>query len=310
MPRVVRHVRPKCSCRRCEAISQAPAPSLPILRGRAGPGLLAHVLVSRYADHLPLCRQAGILAREGVVLGRSTLADWVGQCAALLRPLVEALERHVMAASVLHADGYAGLDSLWGGGRVIEAACWAHARRRFFDRHATRHSPPRRCAASGCSATSSAPSAAARPTSAPGCGGEQAAPVLQDLHAWLTATLARVPGRGDLAGAIRSAPSRWTALTRQRDDGRLAIDNAAERATRPVVPGRRNRLLAGSDAGGTRAAAIASLLETARMNGIDPEAYLRHVLGIIADHPARRVAELLPWAVPDLATRLDQRASG
>ncbi len=89
--RVVRHVRPKCSCRRCEAISQAPAPSLPIRRGRAGAGLLAHVLVSKYADHLPLYRQAEILARAEVELSRSTLADWVGQCAALLRPLVEAL---------------------------------------------------------------------------------------------------------------------------------------------------------------------------------------------------------------------------
>ena len=102
--RVVRHVRPKCSCRRCEAISQAPAPSLPIRRGRAGAGLLAHVLVSKYADHLPLYRQAEILARAEVELSRSTLADWVGQCAALLRPLVEALGRHVLTGAVLHAD--------------------------------------------------------------------------------------------------------------------------------------------------------------------------------------------------------------
>lgn len=94
--RVVRHVRPKCSCRQCEAICQAPAPSLPIRRGRAGPGLLAHVLVSKYADHLPLYRLAEILAREGVDLSRSTLADWVGQCVALLRPLVDALARHVL----------------------------------------------------------------------------------------------------------------------------------------------------------------------------------------------------------------------
>ncbi len=102
--RVVRHVRPKFSCRQCEAITQAPAPSLPIRRGRAGPGLLAHVLVAKFCDHLPLYRQSEIYAREGVELERSTLADWVGQSAALLRPLVDALERHVMAGERLHAD--------------------------------------------------------------------------------------------------------------------------------------------------------------------------------------------------------------
>ena len=95
--RVVRHVRPKFSCRQCETITQAPAPSLPIRRGRPGPGLLAHVLVAKFCDHLPLYRQSEIYAREGVDLERSTLADWVGQSAALLRPLVDALERYVMA---------------------------------------------------------------------------------------------------------------------------------------------------------------------------------------------------------------------
>jgi transposase len=102
--RVVRHVRPKFSCRQCETITQAPAPSLPIRRGRAGPGLLAHVLVAKFCDHLPLYRQSEIYAREGVDVERSTLADWVGQSAALLRPLVDALERHVMAGDRLHAD--------------------------------------------------------------------------------------------------------------------------------------------------------------------------------------------------------------
>ena len=102
--RVVRHVRPKFSCRLCETITQAPAPSLLIRRGRAGPGLLAHVLVAKFCDHLPLYRQSEIYAREGVDLERSTLADWVGQSAALLRPLVDALERHVMAGNRLHAD--------------------------------------------------------------------------------------------------------------------------------------------------------------------------------------------------------------
>lgn len=101
---VIRHVRPKLSCQHCERIVQAAAPSRPIARGLAGPGLLAHVLVSKYADHLPLYRQCEIFERHGIELERSTLADWVGGTSALLDPLVEALRRYVMAADKLHAD--------------------------------------------------------------------------------------------------------------------------------------------------------------------------------------------------------------
>ena len=97
-------MRPKLSCRSCESIAQAPVPSLPIERGLAGPGLLAHVLVAKYCDHLPLYRQAEIYARDGIDLDRSTLADWVGQSAALVRPLVDAVGAHVMAAERVHAD--------------------------------------------------------------------------------------------------------------------------------------------------------------------------------------------------------------
>jgi transposase len=102
--RVIRHVRAKFACRACEAITQAPAPSLPIRRGRATAGLLAQVLVAKFCDHLPLYRQSEIYARAGVALGRSTLADWVGQVAALLRPLIDALERHVLSGDRLYAD--------------------------------------------------------------------------------------------------------------------------------------------------------------------------------------------------------------
>ena len=197
--RVTRHVRPKLSCRSCEGIAQAPAPSLPIHRGMAGPGLLAHVLVAKYCDHLPLYRQAEIYARDGIDLDRSTLADWVGQTARLMRPLVDAVGAHVMTAErvhaddttvpvldpgrgrtktgrlwsyvrddrpfagkaapavlycyspdrkgehprthlgsfrgILQADGYQGYAGLYDRG-VTEAACWAHARRKFFDEHA------------------------------------------------------------------------------------------------------------------------------------------------------------------------------
>ena len=371
--RVVRHVRPKCSCRLCETVCQAPAPSLPVRRGRSGPGLLADVLVSKYADHLPLYRQAEILARDGVELNRSTLADWVGQSAALLRPLVGALAHHVLAGAVLHADdtpvpvlapgagktrtarlwayvrderpwggpappavlyryspdrkgehprahlagfrgtlqadGYSGFDGLYEGGRVIEAACWAHVRRRFYDLHMTGTAPLATEAVRRIAALYEVerdirgrpPHERARERSA------RATPVLDALHVWLTATLARVPGRGDLAGAIRYALNRWAALTRYQDDGRLAVDNnAAERAIRPLILGRKNWLFCGSDPGGTRAAAIMSLLESAKLNGMDPQAYLRHVLTHIADHPVSRIAELLPWNIANLPSRLNQ----
>jgi transposase len=363
--RVVRHVRAKFSCRTCETITQAPAPSLPIRRGRASAALLAHVLTAKFCDHLPLYRQSEIYARAGVALERSTLADWVGQVFALLRPLIDALERHVMAADrlyaddttvpvlapgsgktktgrlwaylrderpyggtgppavryhyspdrradhprshlasfrgVLQADGYSGFDGLYANGRISEAACWAHVRRKFYDIHiAAKQSP---LAFEALQRIADLYAIEARIIGRPPdlrrrVRQAEAKPLLDGTHAWFTASLRRVSGRSDIAGAIRYALSRWTALTRYVDDGTLAIDNnAVERAIRPLVLGRKNWLFAGSDAGGQRAAAIYSLIETAKLNGRDPEAYLHAVLERIADHPVNRVTEFLPWNI-------------
>lgn len=360
--KVIRHVRPKLSCRVCETIVQAPMPSLPIERGRPGPGLLAHVLVAKYADHLPLYRQSGIYAREGVELERSTLADWVGRSAALLDPLVGALRKEIMASDVLHgddtpvpvlapglgktrtgrlwtyvrderphgghrppaaaffyspdrkgvhpqshlknfkgvlhADGYAGFNGVFETGLVTEAACWAHVRRKFFDIHVANGSPIANEALDRIGALYGieADIRGKPPDERRRYRGEQAIPLLMGLKAWLDATLPKLSGKSELAAAMRYGLNRWNSLIHYANDGHIEIDNnAAERSIRGIALGRKNYLFAGSDAGGERAAAIYSLIETAKLNGLDPEAYLRDVLTRIADHKINRVAELLPW---------------
>lgn len=362
--KVIRHVRPKLACARCEILVQADAPARPIARGLAGPGLLAHVLISKYADHLPLYRQSQIYAREGVDLDRSTLADWVGGAAQLMQPLVEALATQVLSATKLHADdtpvpvlspgsgktklgrlwtyvrddrpsgdntppavlfryspdrkgehprthlatfagvlqadGYAGFDALYETGRLVEAACWAHVRRKFYDLHVATDSTVAREALTrigalyGIEAEINGRPAPERRS----LREARAGPLLDALHGWFMRVLSTVSKKSEIAGAIRYALARWTALTRYVRDGRIEIDNnTAERALRVVALGRKNYLFAGSDSGGERAAAIYSLVGTAKLNGLDPQAYLRHVLERIAEHPINRVHELLPWNV-------------
>jgi len=360
--KVIRQVRVKLACARCDKIVQAEAPSRPITRGLAGPGLLAHVLVSKYCNHLPLYRQEEMYAREGVELDRATLAAWVGGASRLLEPLVEALRRYVLAAEKLHADdtpvpvlepgngktktgrlwtyvrddrpagdsappavwfaytpdhkgehpkahlstftgtlqadAYAGYNSVYETGRIRQAGCMAHLRRKFYDLVVAHKSKVAIEALERIAAlyVIEKEIRGRLPDERREIRKLRSRPLLDSLKQWLEETLGKLSRKSDTARAVRYALGRWDALVRYCDDGRLEIDNnAAERALRAVALGRKNYLFAGSDAGGERAAAIYSLVGTVKLNGLDPESYLRDVLSRIADHPVNRIEELLPW---------------
>ena len=362
--KVLRTVRPKLSCTRCDCIVQAPAPNRPIDHGMAGAGLLAHVLVAKYSDHLPLYRQSEIYQREGVELDRSTLAGWVGGASSVLAPLVDAIRRYVLQGGKLHgddtpipvlapgngktktgrlwtyvrddrpsgstaapavwfayspdrksehpadhlksfhgtlqADGYAGFNRLYVEGGVTEAACWAHVRRKFNDLFQVHASP---IAAEAMQRIGQLYGIEKEirgrsPEERKQIRNNRAGPLLESMQTWFKVSLSKLSKKSDVALAIHYALGRWPALLRYSKDGNVEIDNnAAERALRAVALGRKNYLFAGSDSGGERAASIYSLIGSAKLNRIDPEAYLSHVLARIADHPIHQIHELLPWNV-------------
>mgnify|MGYP002651743464 CR=1 FL=1 len=361
--RVIRTIRPKYSCRSCEQVVQAPAPVKAIARGRATFATLAHVVVHKFDHHLPLYRQAEMMAAQGLDIDRATLAGWAGQAAHLLDPIVNRIREEGLKADKIHADdtpvpmlvpgkgktaqarlwayvvddrasgatspplvwyrftpdrsgihpqtelktfagllqadAYAGFDKLYQGNRISAVACWAHVRRKIFDNHATsptplttdildriaglyrieeqvRGEPPdRRCAIRQ----------------------EQSRPQVDALRIAFDDALRRLSPKSAMAKALAYGRKRWDALTRYLDDGRAEIDNnIAERAIRAIAIGRKNWLFAGSKAGGERAAQLYTVIETAKLNGLEPQAYIADVIEKIAQGwPASRWDELMPW---------------
>jgi transposase len=381
--KLIETARLKKSCRRCEKITQLPAPSRPMPRSMVGPGLLAHVLVSKFDDHLPLYRQNEIFARMGAGIPASTLVDWCGQGVRVLEPLVERIRANILASDRLHADdtpvrvldpskridgigkgvkegriwayvrddrpwgstappgaayffsvdrkgehpqrhlagfsgilqadAYSGFKALYapdasGKPRIREAACWAHLRRDFFDVHtATKSEIAREALDRIGDLYDIERQIKGQPRDARlAIRQTETRPKVQAFKAWSERHLTSIPGKSDLAKAFRYALNRWNAFTLFLDDGRVAIDNnAAERAIKPVVIGRKNFLFAGSDAGGETLASAMTIVETAKFNGLDPQAYLADIFARIHDHKINRIDELLPWNWKPVANQVN-----
>lgn len=355
---VIEHARIKYACQGCQGhvvIGTLPG-SAPIAKGLPGPGLLAYVLTSKYADHLPLNRLEGIFSREGVELSRSTQCDWVKAAAEKLAPVVEVMKREILVSRKIHtddttvpvlerdrsttktgrlwvycgdddhehivfdytpdrkrdgpaeflrgykgylqADAYSGYDEIYAGGDVIEVACWAHARRKFFE---AQSSDGRRShTALSLIRRLYKVEELARPLTVEARQNlrqKESQPILEEILQWLQKEAKSVSPKSPMGQAISYSRSQWQALTRYVKDGVLDIDNnAAERALRRVAVGRKNWLFAGSDEGGYRAAVVYSLVASCAHLKIGPFEYLQDVLSRIATHPPADLGQLTPKA--------------
>jgi hypothetical protein len=359
---VIEHVRPKLACPDCEeggVVTADPPEGQVIDKGLPGPGLVAHVITSKYADHQPLYRLEGMLARHGVAIARSTMCGWMKASADLLAPLVLLMATQVRASKVIHtddtpvpvqadrgsgknstktgrmwaylgdprnpyivfdytpsrsrdgptlwlkdfkgylqADAFGGYDGIYATQEVVEVACWAHARRKFYE---ARTSDPARAHQvlamirllygverhAGEKQLDASQRLALRQ--------ERSRPLLEQLHAWLLRERELTLPKSPMGGAITYALNHWAALVRYTTDGDLAIDNnAAERAIRPLTIGRKNYLFFGSDTGGRTAAVLYSAVASAKRHRLDPFAYLRDVLATIGATPLSRLDQFLP----------------
>ena len=383
--KVIETARPKKSCRCCEKIVQAPAPTRPIAGSLAGPGLLAFTLVSKYDDHLPLYRLNEIFARMGADIPDTTLADWCGRSMRTLSPLVDLISKEIMASDRLHADdtpirvldrsrraagfdknvkegriwvyvrddrpwsgtappgvvyyfspdrkgehpqrhlkdfrgilqadAYTGFKDLYrpddqGAIRIKEAACWAHARRDFHDFWKISSSEIAREALERIGALYDIEAQIKGRTAEERRAYRQihSKPKCEAFQLWGKQQLESISGKSDLAKAFRYILSRWEAFTLFLEDGRVAIDNnPAERAVKPIAVGRKNWLFAGSNSGGETLAKAMTIIETAKLSGLDPQAYLADILGRINDHKINRLAELLPWNWKPLAAATENQ---
>jgi transposase len=365
--RVIVTRRPKLACRACDgAVVQAPAPARLIEGGLPTEALVAQVLVARYADHLPLYRQAQILARQGVEVDRSTLAFWVGYAAAEVAPVVARLREILMSSArvfadettvpvldpgrgrtkqgyfwaiardgrpwggtdppgvvysyapgrgakhakallsgyrgIVQCDGYAAYKSLADPTKaegVTLAFCWSHVRRGFYDLAKAGTAPIAAEALERIAALYriEALIRGKSPHERRAVRQAESRPRVVELRNWFEAQVAKLPARGPTAEAIRYALNHWDGLEHLLEDGQVEIDsNVVERAIRPIALSRKNALFAGSDEGGSNWAHIASLVETCKLNGIDPQAYLSELLTrLVNGWPQRRVDELMPW---------------
>jgi transposase len=371
--------RPKYACRACEeAVVQAPAPERLIKGGLPTEAMVASVLVSKYAWHLPLYRQAQMLAAQGLDIKRSVLAFWVGYAAAELRPVYERLRERILTSAKIAVDetkapvldpgrgrvkqGYfwavARDDRPWGGtdppavafayapgrgaihglkllddyrgvvqcdgyaayktiaakapdGRITLAFCWSHLRRRFFD-HAKGEAPIAREALERIAELYAIEKTIRGLSAEDRRRARQAKskPLVMAFRPWLEHQLARVSGKSGLAEDLGYGLNHWEGLVRFLDDGRIELDtNSVERGIRPLVLNRKNSLFAGHDEGAENWACIASLIETCKLNEVDPQAYIAGVLDRLVNlWPAARIDELMPWAWAK-ASALDRLAA-